>query len=238
MRPAAIRAERLTRRFGPVTALHPLDLTVAAGEALAILGPNGAGKTTLLRLCGTLLRPSAGRVELFGIDLRSAPASVRGRIGVLSHQSFLYPDLSPAENLLFYGRMFGLADPSDRAAECIERVGLRGWAQRPVRTLSRGLEQRCALARALLHDPELLLLDEPFSGLDLDATESIEVLLREEQSRGVTIVLTTHDLARGFALCQRAIVLVRGKLRHDGALSGAERPAFEQHYAALARLAR
>ena len=211
---AAIHAEQLTRRFGVVTALKGLDVTVAAGEAVAVFGPNGAGKTTLLRVCGTLLRPSAGRVSLFGTDLRGGSAAVRRRLGVLSHQSFLYPDLTPTENLEFYARMYGV--DAARPRELIERTGLGGWAHRPVRTLSRGLEQRCALARALLHHPDLLLLDEPFTGLDLEAVQMIEALLGEERGRGVTLMLTTHDFERGRALCERALVLSRGELRWDG----------------------
>jgi heme exporter protein A len=225
---AAVRAERLTRRFGVVTALSALDLTIEAGEAVAVFGPNGAGKTTLLRLCGTLLRPSSGTLRIFGVDLARGSAAVRRRLGVLSHQSFLYPDLTPTENLEFYARMYGVADRRGRAAELIDRVGIGGWAHRPVRTLSRGLEQRCSLARALLHHPDLLLLDEPFSGLDVEATQQIEALLREERQRGVSLVLTTHDLERGFALCERGVILRRGEVRWDGSLRDLDRERVEE----------
>jgi heme exporter protein A len=225
---AAVRAERLTRRFGVVTALSALDLTIEASEAVAVFGPNGAGKTTLLRLCGTLLRPSSGTLRIFGVDLARGSAAVRRRLGVLSHQSFLYPDLTPTENLEFYARMYGVADRRGRAAELIDRVGIGGWAHRPVRTLSRGLEQRCSLARALLHHPDLLLLDEPFSGLDVEATQQIEALLREERQRGVSLVLTTHDLERGFALCERGVILRRGEVRWDGSLRDLDRERVEE----------
>ena len=235
---AAIRAEHLSRRFGAVTALQGLDMTVRAGESLAVFGPNGAGKTTLLRLCATLLRPTEGRVLLFGTDLRSGQAAVRRRVGVLSHQSFLYPDLTPMENLSFYARMFSIADGKQRVAEIIDRVGLTGWAQRPVRTLSRGLEQRCAVARALLHRPDVLLLDEPFTGLDVDATQTIGALLREEHGRGVAIVLTTHDLSRGLSICDRALILARGQLRWQGSIAPDDRAGFETAYADAIRNAR
>jgi heme exporter protein A len=175
----AIRVEQLTRRFGVVTALDRLELTIGAGEAVAVLGANGAGKSTLLRVCGTLLRPSAGRVRVFGTDVAAGSARVRRRLGVLSHQSFLYPDLTPVENLDFYARMYAV-EPA-RVGDMLDRVGLSGWAQRPVRTLSRGLEQRTSLARALLHRPDLLLLDEPFSGVDVEAVRQIENLLAEER---------------------------------------------------------
>jgi len=238
MSDAVIRAEHLSRRFGALTALDDLTLTVPRGESWAVFGPNGAGKTTLLRLCGTLLRPTGGRIHLFGADLSRGHAAVRGRVGVLSHQSFLYPDLTPTENLLFYARMFGVAGAPHRVAEMIERVGLTGWAHQPVRTLSRGLEQRCALARALLHQPDLLLLDEPFTGLDLDAVETIDALLHEERARGVTVLLTTHDLGRGFALCDRALVLVRGKIQWQGSIAPDDRANFEAVYADTVRASR
>jgi heme exporter protein A len=225
---AAIRAERLTRRFGVVTALDGLDLTIESGEAVAVLGPNGAGKTTLLRVCSTLLRASSGRVHVFGTDLARGSAAVRRRLGVLSHQSYLYPELTPVENLEFYARMYGVAPARERVDELISHTGLGGWAHRPVRTLSRGLEQRCALARALLHRPDLLLLDEPFSGLDLEAAQQIESLLREERARGVSLLLTTHDLERGFSLCERGIVLRRGALRWDGRLADLDRGRVEE----------
>ncbi len=231
----AIRAEGLTRRFGAVMALDRISLCVQAGEAVAVFGPNGAGKTTLLRVIGTLLRPTDGRLWLFGHDLRSGSPALRRRVGVLSHQSFLYPDLTAAENLLFYARMYSLPEAGRRVAESVERLELGEWAARPVRTLSRGMLQRCALARALIHRPELLLLDEPFTGLDLEAAAAIERLLREEQQRGATIVLTTHDVARGFAICQRAIILSRGALRWDGPISPAARAEFEGRYAEAVR---
>jgi len=234
----AIRTEGLTRRFGAVTALDRVSLRVQVGEAVAVFGPNGAGKTTLLRVIGTLLRPTGGRVWLFGQDLRSGSSALRRRLGVLSHQSFLYPDLTAVENLFFYARMFSLPDAARRVAESVERLELGEWAARPVRTLSRGMLQRCALARALIHRPDLLLLDEPFTALDRDAAAAIERLLREEQERGATVVLATHEVARGFAICQRAIILLRGALQWDGPISPAARAQFDGMYAEAVRSGR
>ena len=215
-----IETRELGRRFAGVTALHALDLTVGAGEAVAVFGPNGAGKSTLLRLLATLLRPSAGALRLFERAVNDGGAAARRRVGFLSHQSFLYPDLTPTENLDFYARMFGVARPGERVRGLIERVGLTGWAHRPVRTLSRGLEQRCALARALVHEPDLLLLDEPFTGLDVDASAMLAAMLRETHAGGTTLLMTTHDMARGFEVCRRAIVLTRGRLVWDGTIAG------------------
>ena len=229
---AVIETRALGRRFAGVAALHALDLTVGAGEAVAVFGPNGAGKSTLLRLLATLLRPSTGSLRLFERAVDDGGAAARRRVGFLSHQSFLYPDLTPTENLDFYARMFHVARPSDRVRGLIERVGLTGWAHRPVRTLSRGLEQRCALARALVHEPELLLLDEPFTGLDVDASDMLTGMLRETHAKGTTLLMTTHDMARGFEVCRRAIILNRGRLVWDDRIEPVQFDGFERTYLA------
>ena len=225
-----VETRGLGRRFAGLTALQAVDLRVQAGEAVAVFGPNGAGKSTLLRLLATLLRPSGGEVRLFGQGLSDGGARARRRIGFLSHQSFLYPDLSPTENLEFYARMFRVPKAAARVRELIVRVGLTGWAYRPVRTLSRGLEQRCGLARALVHRPDLLLLDEPFTGLDVDAAAMLGDILHELHAGGTTVLMTTHDIARGVALCQRAIVLVRGHLVWSGDLAGLAPDTVERLY--------
>jgi heme ABC exporter ATP-binding subunit CcmA len=230
MSAAVLETRALARRFGGVTALHALDLTVGAGESVAVFGPNGAGKSTLLRLLATLLRPSAGEVRLFTHAVRDGGAAARRRIGFLSHQSFLYPDLTPTENLDFYARMFHVPRRAERVRTLIERVGLGGWAHRPVRTLSRGLEQRCALARALVHGPDLLLLDEPFTGLDVDASAMLATMLRETHAGGTTLLMTTHDMARGFEVCERAVILTRGRLMWDGTIAATPLAEFTRRY--------
>ena len=225
-----IESTELVRRFAGVTALDGVELSVVAGDAVAVLGPNGAGKTTLLRLLATLLRPSGGTLRLFGAPVRDGGAAARRRIGFLSHQSFLYPDLTAAENLEFYARMFRVPAAVERVRQLLDRVGLTGWAQRPVRMLSRGLEQRCALARALLHSPDLLLLDEPFTGLDVDAASTLCTLLSEVHARGTTLLLTTHDIERAVAVCQRAVILARGRVVWRGGITGPDRDAFVRTY--------
>lgn len=230
-----IEARGLARRFAEVNALKGIDVDVRAGEAIAVFGPNGAGKTTFLRLLATLLRPSSGALNLFGKPLKDGGARARRQIGFLSHSSFLYPDLTPIENLEFYAGAFRVSDAGERVREVLNDVGLLGWRNRPVGTLSRGMEQRCALARALLHRPQLLLLDEPFSGLDVDSAAMLSSLLRRETARGATLLMTTHDLPRALELCSRGVILARGELRSDASLTGVGAAALEQMYTAATR---
>jgi len=207
-----IRATGLVRGFAGANVLAGVDLTVEAGELVALLGPNGAGKTTLLRVLATLLRPSGGVLALFGTDSRAlAPAALR-RIGYAGHDTACYADLTGAENLAFYAELFGLGDRAARVADALGWAGLEGAARRPVRTYSRGMHQRLALARALLHEPELVLLDEPFSGLDPDAAGRLVERLRTLRAAGVAIVLTTHDVERVATLATRTAILHRGRI--------------------------
>jgi heme exporter protein A len=229
----ALEVEHLARRFGRTVAVDDLSLCIEAGEAVALFGPNGAGKTTFLRLCATLLRPSAGRVRVFGLDAAANGIAVRRRIAMLAHESYLYPDLTPLENLRFHARLFSVADAEKRVRFLIDRLGLVGWAHRPVRALSRGLLQRCALARVLLHEPAVLFLDEPFTGLDLEAQTTLVEVLAEAHRQGTTLLMSTHDLASGLTLCTSALVLVRGRLASYGAVDPTARDDFERRYRAL-----
>jgi heme exporter protein A len=231
--PAALEVEHVSKRFGNTLALDDLGWTVERGDAVALFGPNGAGKTTLLRLCATLLRPTQGTIRVLGLDAASRGPAVRRRIAVLGHESWLYPDLSARENLRFYARLFGVADAPARVAALIEHLGLEGWSHRPVGVLSRGLLQRVALARVLLHEPELLLLDEPFTGLDLEARDWLCAILRDAHRRGVTLVMSTHDVGHGLALCTTALILRRGRIAWQGPVSGNDPASFEGRYRAL-----
>lgn len=210
-----IRIEGLKKRFGRRAALRGVDLSIDSGEFCTIFGPNGAGKTTLVRCLATLSRPSGGRIRIDGQELRQASAGIRRRLGVVSHASFLHPPLTARENLSFYGSMFGVADPGRRAEEVADAVGIGSRLDDPVRTFSRGLLQRCAIARALVHDPDLLLFDEPFAGLDPVAADSLRDLLTDARRDGTTVVMTSHDLERGRKLADRIVVLDRGRVALD-----------------------
>jgi len=214
-----VHAENLGKAFGRSVVLRDLTLSVTAGEAVVIFGPNGAGKSTLLRLLAGLTAPSTGSLRLLGTD--PASADVRRRVGLVAHQSFLYPDLTARENLLFYARMYGLGDAASRAEAWLERVALVDVGDRPVRLFSRGMEQRLALARSLIHDPEVVLLDEPWSGLDAAAADWLGGLLLELRGRGRTIVLATHDFERGLAVATRVLIVHRGRIAWDAPVEAA-----------------
>lgn len=209
---AVIQVRGLVKRFGLKTVLRGLDFTVAPGEFVALLGPNGAGKTTFLRILASLSRPTAGVVQVGGYRLPEQAAAVRRRLGVVSHQPLLYGDLSAEENLRFYGRLYGLRDLEARVAEVLDLVGLADRRRDLVRTYSRGMQQRLAIARALLHRPEVLLLDEPYTGLDQDACAMLDAVLRQVAAAGHTVVMTSHDLSRAAALATRFDVLSRGRI--------------------------
>lgn len=202
-----LHAHQLERRFGAARALRGVSLTVHAGECHLIAGPNGAGKSTLLRLLAGLARPSAGSVTREG---------GRRSIGLLSHQSQLYGDLTAVENLVFAARLYGVADPRGQARARLAAVGLAERADEPVRGLSRGMVQRVAIARAFLHRPSVLLLDEPFTGLDPQASELTLGLLAAEQAAGHALVLVTHDAQEAWQLATHAHLLVRGAWAFGG----------------------
>lgn len=230
--PPIIEVRRLTKSFGARKVLAGLDLQVQPGEMTVLLGPNGAGKTTFLRILATLARPGSGTVTLLGRDAFREAETVRRHIGLLSHRTLLYDDLTPRQNLAFYARMYDVEDGTARAEELLEQVGLSHRADDLVRTFSRGMQQRLALVRALLHRPELLLLDEPYSGLDPVAADNLSRLLGEMKNQGCTVLLTTHDLNQGLALAGRVLVLARGRLVHDAPVD--ETPeAFAQAYRRL-----
>ncbi len=230
---AALEVTGVSKQFGRTVALDDVSLAVEPGSAVALLGPNGAGKTTLMRVCATLLRPTGGSVRIFGCDAMNDGRRVRQRIGLLSHESFLYADLTPTENLLFYARLYQVPGTAARVQHLIDQQGLRGWAHRPIRTLSRGLVQRCALARVLLHEPDLLFFDEPFTGLDLEAAGRLAEIIEAARARGATIIMSTHDLARAFALCSSALVLVAGRVAWNGPIDAGDPLTFEERYRVL-----
>lgn len=228
MSDALIVARGLEKRFGPVRALRALDLEVRAGATLAVIGPNGAGKSTLLRLLSGLTRPSGGalRVGREGGDRRSR----RGQVGLIAHASFLYPALTARENLVLAARLYGVANPAERADALLVEQGLTGVAERRAGGLSRGMSQRLSIARGLVHDPEIVLLDEPFAGLDPRATARLAERMGALRTAHRTVVLVTHDLARAAELADQTLLLVRGQSVPLPSLAVRDAATLEQHY--------
>jgi len=205
-----IEVRKLVKRFGLKTILHGLDFQVAQGEFVALLGPNGAGKTTFLRILASLSRPSLGEIKIAGYDLPNQAAQVRQKIGVVSHMPLLYGDLTAEENMRFFGKMYNISNLNKRIEEVLDLVGLTSRRRDLVRTFSRGMQQRLAIGRAVLHDPEVMLFDEPHTGLDQDACDMLDKVLRDVAARGRTVVMTSHDLGRVEDLASRFDVLSKG----------------------------
>ena len=231
----AIRTRKLTKAFGHQVALRGVDLSVAEGEFLTLFGPNGAGKTTLIRIVASLTRPTAGAVHVKGEDLSKARASVRRHIGLISHNPLLYGDLTPDENLRFFARMYDLSGGDGKAVgsridSVLEQVGLAARRRDPVRTFSRGMVQRLAIARAILHDPDIMLLDEPYTGLDLQAADMLRTVLQDLAATNRTVILTTHNLEQGLEMCDRAAILHRGKVAWDGLRAGLDLAGMKEIY--------
>ena len=201
----------VARHYGRRKALSQISFTCSAGEIVGLLGPNGAGKSTLLNILATLLAPSKGTIE-YGDLAASDDAVIRAQLGMLGHDLFLYPELTARENLTFFARLYALPQPAHVAASALDRAGLAERADDFVSGFSRGMRQRVALERALLHDPRLILLDEPFTGLDQTSTAALVERLKERQRAGCLIVLATHDLDVADGLLTRAIYLKNGRM--------------------------
>jgi ABC-2 type transport system ATP-binding protein len=212
----AVAVENVTCRFGRVCALDGLSLSVRSGTVTGIVGPNGAGKTTLIDVVCGLLRPAAGRVVVLGSDMAERAAAVRGKIGVVPQETALYEELTPLQNLEFSAALYGVPHPARRIAEVLDVVGLAPRAGEPARQLSGGMQRRLAIARALLHQPELLILDEPTLGVDMEARHQIWAHIRDLRAEGRTVLLTTNYLDEAEALCDRVAILRSGRvLRED-----------------------
>ncbi|MXW04511.1 MAG: heme ABC exporter ATP-binding protein CcmA [Gemmatimonadetes bacterium] len=223
-----ISIRQLTKSYGRFRALHRVDMEVAPGSFLALFGPNGAGKSTLLGIIAGLVRPSRGQVFLDGEEItKDRDENLGKRIGALSYQTYLYDELTVLENLRFYGRLFGVENREERIGSLLSTVGMEARSGSPVRTLSRGMRQRVALARALLHDPDILLLDEPYSGLDQDAMVMLKTVLA---ARNKTVLLVTHDLVRGLESADRVAILNQGRLVFEAEASQLSTLDFEQTY--------
>ena len=203
---------------------------MAKGEFLTLLGPNGAGKTTLLKVLATLLRPSSGEVYVDEVDIKSSPDKVRARIGFISDSLLLYENLTPLENLVFYGRMYRVENAKEKALKLIADVGLELSSSEPVKTFSRGMKQRLSIARSLINDPTILYLDEPFTGLDQHGRRMLGGILSSFHRDGRTLVMATHDLERSLRLGDRAAILNGGRLAFQGATGELDLDEFENTY--------
>lgn len=225
-----LEARGLAREYGPVVAVREVDLALTEGDFLTIFGPNGAGKTSLLGMLGGAMRPTRGEVFIGGQALAYGDVEWRHRVGILSHRGFLYGRLTAEENLRFYGRLFGLTDLDRRVPERLARVGLEDRARFQVRQLSHGMRQRLALARALLHDPNVVLLDEPYTGLDPSAASVLRGVLQELRDTRKTVVMVTHNLKQGLELATRLAIQVRGRLAWEGSADEVDSSRLEAHY--------
>jgi heme exporter protein A len=250
--PAMIELSRLTKAFGRKAVLRGIDLTVAAGESLVIFGPNGAGKTTLVRILAGLSKPTGGSLRIGGLDMATHSDGIRRYLGVVSHAPLLYDSLTGEENLRFFAKLYGMRQPQERIQSLLEQVGLAARQHDLVRTYSRGMVQRLAIARAVLHDPLVLLLDEPDTGLDPQAAEMLQHLLMKLGSDkgaaagssesatsgpsslvnqyGRTIVTITHSLERGLAMADRAVLLVNGRVVYQAEADGLSPAEFRPLY--------
>ncbi|HEX2601843.1 MAG TPA: heme ABC exporter ATP-binding protein CcmA [Gemmatimonadaceae bacterium] len=219
----------LTRSFGPRRAVAGVSFTLLPGECLALFGPNGAGKTTLLRVLAGLLKPTSGNARVSGIELPGG-ALARGQVGLISHHTMLYEALSPRENVAFAARLYGIRDASARVDDALRRMAMIERADAPVRSLSRGMQQRVSIARAMVHSPRLVLADEPYSGLDESGARSLTALLEELRSAGTAIVIVTHNLVEGLALATRAAVMKAGKFVRTDAAERIDRGSYAVTY--------
>lgn len=211
MSEAAITTSKLSKVFGNRRAVDNVTFDLPQGSFLSIFGPNGAGKTTLLRVLSTLSRATSGKATLMGIDIKEEPDKVRDHIGLISHNSMLYMDLTAEENLMFAARLYGVENPEERVLELLDSVELKHRRLDTVRTFSRGMTQRLSIARALIHDPDVVFLDEPYSGLDPHAVEIFDGLI-EQVREDRTFVMVSHDLQKGFSMCTHALVLAKGRI--------------------------
>jgi len=215
--PPIVEVAELSRTFGSRRAVAGVTFSLAAGECLALFGPNGAGKTTLLRVLAGLLRPTSGSARVCGIRLPGG-ALARSGVGLISHHTMLYEALSPRENVAFAARLYGIRDSRARVDDVLRRMSMLERSEAPVRSLSRGMQQRVSIARAMVHAPQLVLADEPYSGLDDSGARALTALLQDLRSTGTAIIIVTHNLAEGLSLATHAAVMQRGKfVRYDAA---------------------
>jgi heme exporter protein A len=210
-----IEIKKLSKQADNKLILRGIDLSIKKGETVAILGPNGAGKSTLLKVLATLIKPTSGTVKINGLDLKKNHIDIKRVLGYLPHSSLLYDHYSPLENLVFFGNIYGVKDIENKAIGLVKDVGLSFFLNEPVKNFSRGMIQRIAIARAIIHDPEVLLLDEPHTGLDQGAISILNNVILSMKERGTTTLMVTHDFKQAAEICDRIIIVKNGKLVDD-----------------------
>lgn len=228
--PCAVKTENLKRSFGHVEALKGVDLDVPSGSFVTIFGPNGAGKTTLIKILSTLIKPTSGKAFIKGTDIVKNGDAIRSEIGLISHNTFSYNDLTPYENLVFYGKLYGLTDLKSRVEELLEEVGLSHRRNDPVRTFSRGMQQRLSIARTMLNNPSIIFLDEPYTGLDQHASKILTDILKKLHKEQNTILMITHNLKQGLDICDEVMIMAAGKIVFQKPASDIDPDDFEQTY--------
>ncbi len=227
---AWIEARGLTKSFGTFEALRGIDLAMGKGEFFTLFGPNGAGKTTFIKLLSTLTKPTTGALTIAGHDSGKEADKIRRITGVISHDPYLYENLSALENIKFFGALYGVADLDARAKDVIAAVGLGKRMHDIVRNFSRGMKQRLAVARATVHEPSILLLDEPYTGLDQHGSKVFGEMLASLKSRNRTILMTTHNIDEGLGMSDRVGVIAGGKLVYEGASGDVDAARFKELY--------
>ena len=225
-----IEACGLTKSFGNFDALRGIDLRVKKGEFITLFGPNGAGKTTLIKLLATLTAPTSGTLEIYRFNAKKDVNKIRQFIGVISHDPYLYENLTAFENIKFFGTLYGLKNIENRAGEVIKQVGLESRMHDLVRTFSRGMKQRLTVARAIVHEPKILLLDEPYTGLDQHGAKLFGDMLSELKSDNRTILMTTHNIDEGLDLSDRIGILAKGNIVFDSPKDKVDRLSFKDLY--------
>ena len=227
-----VATENLTRTFGSRRAVDSVSISIGSGEVLALFGPNGAGKTTLLRMVGGILKPSSGKASVGGVNLPGGH-DVRRRIGIISHYSLLYEALTARENVEFAARLYGVKDPHAKAKASLDAMQILDRANTPVRALSRGLKQRVSVARAIVHDPDVVLADEPFTGLDIVGSKALSWLLTNLRNRGAALILVTHNVDEGLSLSTTAAIMNAGRIVRLEPRSAIEPLSFTRQYQEL-----
>ena len=226
-----IEARGLNKKFGYKTALRNIDIFLQEGDSLALFGPNGAGKSTLIQVLCSLLQPTSGSVRIAGYEARRDREALHQIIGLIAHQTFLYPYLTAYENLKFYGAMYGVARLNDRITEVLDLVGLGDYRNDAVQNFSRGMQQRLSIGRAIIHNPVIMFLDEPFTGLDQQGREDFIKLILQFRDQGKTVIMASHDLQLGLELCDRAAILKAGKMVYLQDVAHISKNDFRQIYA-------